>query len=52
MTVNARSRRVMERCGLRYVRTFHLEWPEPIEGTEEGDVEYELTKAEWEEMRR
>jgi RimJ/RimL family protein N-acetyltransferase len=47
MTVNARSRRVMERCGLRYVRTFYLEWPEPIEGTEEGDVEYELTRADW-----
>jgi RimJ/RimL family protein N-acetyltransferase len=44
MTVNTRSRRVMERCGLRYVRTFHLEWDEPIEGTELGDVEYELVR--------
>ena len=52
MTVNVRSRRVMERCGLQYVRTFHLEWPEPIEGTEAGDVEYEITKAEWEDLRR
>ena len=48
MTVNTASRRVMERCGLRYVRTFHLEWDDPIEGTEHGDVEYELTKADWE----
>jgi hypothetical protein len=32
---------------MRYVRTFHLDWPEPIEGTEHGDVEYELTRAEW-----
>jgi RimJ/RimL family protein N-acetyltransferase len=47
MTVNHRSRQVMERCGLRFVRTFFLEWPEPIEGTDQGDVEYELTKAEW-----
>lgn len=47
MTVNERSRRVLERCGLRYVRTFHLEWPEPIEGTELGDVEYELTRDDW-----
>lgn len=47
MTVNNRSRRVMERCGLRYVRTFHLEWDEPIEGTELGDVEYELLRADW-----
>jgi RimJ/RimL family protein N-acetyltransferase len=47
MTVNRASRAVMERCGMRYVRTFHLDWPEPIEGTEQGDVEYELTRAEW-----
>jgi RimJ/RimL family protein N-acetyltransferase len=51
MTVNSASRRVLERCGLRYVRTFHLEWPEPIEGTELGDVEYELLPAEWETAR-
>jgi RimJ/RimL family protein N-acetyltransferase len=42
MTVNVASRRVMERCGLRYVRTFFTEWPEgPINGSEHGDVEYE-----------
>ena len=52
MTVNARSRAVMERCGMRYVRTFHLEWPEPIEGTEQGDVEYEVTRADWERRTR
>jgi hypothetical protein len=38
----------MERCGLRFVRAFHLEWDEPIAGTEHGEVEYEITKAEWE----
>ena len=52
MTVNQASRAVMERCGVRYVRTFHLDWPEPIEGTEHGDVEYELTRAEWERRKR
>jgi RimJ/RimL family protein N-acetyltransferase len=52
MTVNRASRAVMERCGMRYVRTFHLDWPEPIEGTEHGDVEYELTRAEWERRKR
>jgi len=52
MTVNTASRAVMERCGMRYVRTFHLEWPEPIAGTEHGDVEYELTAAEWESAPR
>jgi RimJ/RimL family protein N-acetyltransferase len=48
MAVNTASRRVMEKAGLRYVRTFHQEWPEHIEGEEHGDVEYALTKAEWE----
>lgn len=47
MTVNTASRRVLERCGMRYVRTFHLHWPEPIEGTELGDVEYELLRSDW-----
>jgi SAM-dependent methyltransferase len=45
--VNERSRRVMERCGLRYVRTFHLAWDDPIEGTEHGEVEYELRRQDW-----
>ena len=48
MTVNTASRRVMERCGMRYLRTFFEEWDEPIEGGDLGDVEYELTKAAWE----
>jgi RimJ/RimL family protein N-acetyltransferase len=48
MTVNTASRRVMEKCGLTYVRTYHMQWPETIEGTELGDVEYALTRADWE----
>ncbi len=47
MAVNAASRRVMEKAGLRYVRTFHQQWPDRIEGDEHGDVEYALTKADW-----
>lgn len=47
MAVNARSRRVLERAGLSYVRTFHQDWPEAIEGAEHGEVEYALTRAEW-----
>jgi RimJ/RimL family protein N-acetyltransferase len=47
MAVNAASRRVMEKTGLRYVRTFHAEWPDRIDGDEHGDVEYALTRAEW-----
>src|SRR5437899_2298363 len=50
MAVNTASRRVMERCGLRFVRTFHTGWGdgEAIEGFELGEVEYELTKTDWE----
>ena len=48
MTVNLGSRRVMEKAGLKYVRTFFQDWPEVIEGGEHGDVEYALEKADWE----
>ncbi len=48
MAVNAASRRVMEKAGLAYVRTFHLEWEDPLPGTEHGEVEYALTSADWE----
>jgi RimJ/RimL family protein N-acetyltransferase len=46
MAVNAASRRVMEKCGLRFVRVFHLAWDDPIEGAEEGEVEYELRRLD------
>jgi RimJ/RimL family protein N-acetyltransferase len=47
MAVNERSRRVLERCGLTYARTFHLEWDEPIDGAELGEVEYEVRRGDW-----
>ncbi|MEV5544330.1 GNAT family N-acetyltransferase [Saccharopolyspora shandongensis] len=48
MVVNRGSWRVMEKVGLRYVRTFTYDWPEgPIEGAEHGDVEYAVTREEW-----
>jgi RimJ/RimL family protein N-acetyltransferase len=47
MVVNAASRRVMEKAGLRYVRTFHQDWPDKIDGDEHGDVEYALTREDW-----
>jgi len=47
MTVNQASRRVMERVGLEFVRTFFGEWDDEIPGGEHGDVEYELTRAGW-----
>jgi RimJ/RimL family protein N-acetyltransferase len=32
MAVNQRSRLVMERCGMRLLRTFHLHWDDPLPG--------------------
>jgi RimJ/RimL family protein N-acetyltransferase len=51
MAVNTPSRRVLEKAGLLHVRTFHLTWDDPIEGTEHGEVEYELRRADWESQR-
>jgi RimJ/RimL family protein N-acetyltransferase len=48
MTVNTASRRVMEKCGLTLVRTTPYEGAEVIEGAEHGEVEYAITKPEWE----
>ena len=47
MAVNRGSWRVMEKVGMRLVRTFRQPWPDRIEGDEHGDVEYALTRAEW-----
>jgi RimJ/RimL family protein N-acetyltransferase len=50
MAVNTASRRVMEKSGLRLIRTFHQDWPYAIEGDEHGDVEYALDRTEWPAM--
>lgn len=46
MAVNAGSRATMAAAGLTYVRTFHLEWDEPLPGVEQGEVEYALTREQ------
>jgi RimJ/RimL family protein N-acetyltransferase len=51
MVVNTGSWRVMEKAGLRRIRVFHEPWPDRIEGEEHGDVEYALTRDEWEAAR-
>ena len=50
MTANTASRRVMEKCGLTLVRTTTYDGPDAdvIDGAERGEVEYALTKSEWE----
>ncbi len=52
MVVNVASRRVMEKCGMRLVRTFETTWPIRIPGDEAGDVEYEITRADWKSRRK
>lgn len=45
MAMNAGSRGVMERVGMRFVRTFFPQWDEPVPGSEAGEVEYEMTRT-------
>ena len=40
MAVNEASRHVMEKIGMNYARTTYNNYPEPIAGSEHGDVEY------------
>ncbi|MBP2019255.1 RimJ/RimL family protein N-acetyltransferase [Symbiobacterium terraclitae] len=47
MAVNRASRRVLEKCGLALVRVFWEDWEDPIPGSEEGEVEYAVTREEW-----
>src|SRR5581483_5213318 len=47
MAVNAASRATMASVGLRHVRTFHLDVDEPLPGSEQGEVEYAITRDEW-----
>jgi RimJ/RimL family protein N-acetyltransferase len=47
MTVNARSRRVLEKLGMRLAYTFFPPYA-PIEGSEHGEVRYTLDRDAWE----
>ena len=47
MTANTSSRAVLDRIGLTYVRTFPTSVIAPVEGIEEGEVEYEMTREQW-----
>ena len=49
MVVNQASRRVMEKAGLKLVRTFHQPWPYRIDGDQFGEVEYALDKTGWQQ---
>lgn len=47
MAVNAGSRGVMRRLGMRHVSTEVREREHPIAGADEGEVTYEITAEEW-----
>jgi RimJ/RimL family protein N-acetyltransferase len=51
MAVNAASRGVMEKVGMRYVRTFHPHFDDPLPGAEEGEVDYQMTREMWEQLK-
>jgi RimJ/RimL family protein N-acetyltransferase len=52
MTVNLASRRVLEKCGLTHIRTYLDDEPAAIEGADQGLMEYQLTRAQWETASR
>jgi RimJ/RimL family protein N-acetyltransferase len=47
MAANHASRRVMEKIGMNYARTVFVDWPDPIPGSEHGEVWYELMRSQW-----
>lgn len=47
MVVNAGSRGVMRRLGMREVRVEHREWDDPLPGAELGEVIAEVGRQEW-----
>ena len=47
LAVHVASRRVMEKAGLKLTRSFPTEWPVHLPGDEHGEVEYAITRAEW-----
>jgi RimJ/RimL family protein N-acetyltransferase len=51
MAVNAASRGVMKTIGMRYVRTYFPSWDAPLPGSQEGEVEYEMTRGMWQSLR-
>jgi RimJ/RimL family protein N-acetyltransferase len=52
MAVNLPSRATMASVGLTYVRTFHLDFDDPLPGSEQGEVEYATTREQWLAGRR
>lgn len=49
-TDNTASRRVMEKAGMTLARTYHVTWPDPVQQFDGDDVEYALSRADWEQQ--
>ena len=47
MLVNHASRRVMEKCGMTYIKTFHVQFDNPLPDTDHGEVLYQITRNQW-----
>jgi RimJ/RimL family protein N-acetyltransferase len=48
MTANLASRRVLEKCGLTLIRTYPAGEQHATDGADQGPVEYQLIRADWE----
>jgi RimJ/RimL family protein N-acetyltransferase len=51
MAVNHRSRAVMRRSGLRFLKIYHEHFEDPLPGTEFGEVLYGVDRVTWEAGR-
>ncbi|MCD2175621.1 GNAT family N-acetyltransferase [Rhizobium sp. C4] len=51
MAVNLGSRRVMEKLGMRHVRTVEVK-SQFLPGADQGEVWYEMSRAEWRSIRK
>lgn len=47
MAINAASRATMTSVGMQHVRTFQLDFDEPLPGSELGEVEYAISREQW-----
>lgn len=51
MAVNFASRRLMERLGMRYVETSFVAYADPLPGSAAGEVQYAITRQDWDRAR-
>jgi RimJ/RimL family protein N-acetyltransferase len=47
MSVNVASRRVLEKAGLTLAGTLLIDWPDPLDGAEHGEVIYAANRQDW-----